>query len=224
MKTLLILMVTAQVAVFLWSSPIFAQRGCCSYHSGVCGCDNGRKVCCDGTYSPTCTCYSPPLIKTPTPTPLNIQANWSFIRQENKTYNIQMNLVDSDPTNYSAVISKCAGCDPGSLIDFYNTSFLFKNIDSGRWYVNVKKNMHGQYWSPIIYWTIDVPEWVLPTSIPTVVPTSQVLGESTNNKSSPLLDLILVVIILGGIFCALIGAIQILKWLINIFKPKSNPH
>ena len=32
------------------------QRGCCSYHSGVCGCKNGRTVCCDGTLSPTCTC------------------------------------------------------------------------------------------------------------------------------------------------------------------------
>ena len=35
-----------------------ARRGCCSHHGGVCGCDNDkdRIVCCDGTYSPTCTC------------------------------------------------------------------------------------------------------------------------------------------------------------------------
>jgi hypothetical protein len=33
-----------------------AQRGCCSWHKGVCGCRNGRVVCCDGTLSPTCTC------------------------------------------------------------------------------------------------------------------------------------------------------------------------
>jgi len=32
------------------------QRGCCSWHDGVCGCDNGRKLCCDGTLSPTCRC------------------------------------------------------------------------------------------------------------------------------------------------------------------------
>jgi len=32
------------------------QRGCCSWHDGVCGCENGRKLCCDGTLSPTCTC------------------------------------------------------------------------------------------------------------------------------------------------------------------------
>lgn len=36
-------------------SPL-AQRGCCSWHKGVCGCRNGRVVCCDGTLSPTCTC------------------------------------------------------------------------------------------------------------------------------------------------------------------------
>ncbi len=34
-----------------------AQRGCCSHHGGVCGCDvSGRKKCCDGTLSPSCTC------------------------------------------------------------------------------------------------------------------------------------------------------------------------
>jgi predicted transporter len=33
-----------------------ARRGCCSHHGGVCGCSQGRAVCCDGTYSPTCGC------------------------------------------------------------------------------------------------------------------------------------------------------------------------
>lgn len=33
-----------------------AQRGCCSWHKGVCGCSNGRVRCCDGTLSPSCTC------------------------------------------------------------------------------------------------------------------------------------------------------------------------
>ena len=36
-----------------------AQRGCCSWHNGVCGCgSNGRVVCCDNTYSPSCTCHA----------------------------------------------------------------------------------------------------------------------------------------------------------------------
>lgn len=33
-----------------------AQQGCCSWHGGVCGCQYGRVVCCDGSYSPSCTC------------------------------------------------------------------------------------------------------------------------------------------------------------------------
>ncbi len=34
-----------------------AQRGCCSWHKGVCGCgDDGRVRCCDGTVSPSCAC------------------------------------------------------------------------------------------------------------------------------------------------------------------------
>lgn len=32
------------------------RRGCCSHHNGVCGCKNGRAVCCDNTLSPTCGC------------------------------------------------------------------------------------------------------------------------------------------------------------------------
>ena len=34
-----------------------ARRGCCSHHNGVCGCRNGRTTCCDGSTSPSCTCY-----------------------------------------------------------------------------------------------------------------------------------------------------------------------
>lgn len=32
------------------------QRGCCSWHQGVCGCSNGRQVCCDGSLLPSCRC------------------------------------------------------------------------------------------------------------------------------------------------------------------------
>lgn len=35
---------------------LLVQRGCCSHHSGVCGCQSGRVTCCDGSYSPSCTC------------------------------------------------------------------------------------------------------------------------------------------------------------------------
>jgi hypothetical protein len=32
------------------------QRGCCSWHGGVCGCSGIRVVCCDGALSPSCRC------------------------------------------------------------------------------------------------------------------------------------------------------------------------
>jgi hypothetical protein len=32
------------------------RRGCCSHHGGVCGCEKGRAVCCDGRLSPSCGC------------------------------------------------------------------------------------------------------------------------------------------------------------------------
>lgn len=34
------------------------RRGCCSHHSGVCGCKGNRQECCDGTLSPSCRCFS----------------------------------------------------------------------------------------------------------------------------------------------------------------------
>jgi hypothetical protein len=33
-----------------------SRSGCCSWHGGVCGCQNGRALCCDGTLSPSCGC------------------------------------------------------------------------------------------------------------------------------------------------------------------------
>lgn len=42
-------------SVNLSSSDIY-RSGCCSWHQGVCGCRNGRAVCCDGSLSPSCGC------------------------------------------------------------------------------------------------------------------------------------------------------------------------
>lgn len=32
------------------------RSGCCSHHGGVCGCQDGRNLCCDGSLSPSCGC------------------------------------------------------------------------------------------------------------------------------------------------------------------------
>lgn len=65
MKKLLVLVLL--LASFFVVSPVFAQSGCCSWHGGVAGCSSsGRKICNDGTLSPSCTCYvapSTPVIK-----------------------------------------------------------------------------------------------------------------------------------------------------------------
>ena len=46
---------TQQVAASDLSSE-FGRSGCCSHHGGVCGCKDGRALCCDGVKSPTCGC------------------------------------------------------------------------------------------------------------------------------------------------------------------------
>lgn len=62
---LLLGFITSVILLFLSVLPINAQQGCCSWHGGISHCSNGRYVCNDGTYSPTCTCYSPPPINLP---------------------------------------------------------------------------------------------------------------------------------------------------------------
>jgi hypothetical protein len=45
------------IAPCLSSESIPMGQGCCSWHGGECGCQDGRDRCCDGTLSPTCTCH-----------------------------------------------------------------------------------------------------------------------------------------------------------------------
>lgn len=48
---------------------LIARSGCCSWHGGVCDCaKNGRVICCDGSFSPTCLCkggeeFKPEVVK-----------------------------------------------------------------------------------------------------------------------------------------------------------------
>jgi hypothetical protein len=43
--------------LYLASEDYPMGRGCCSWHGGECGCKDGRDVCCDGTFSPSCSCH-----------------------------------------------------------------------------------------------------------------------------------------------------------------------
>ena len=157
------------VFLFFQVDTVSARSGCCSHHGGVCGCSGGRQLCCDGSLSPSCTCYSPPPIRpTPILFPTNTNATWSFSPNSNGTFNVTIKLDDSPSTQYSAVLNKCKGCDPGPNSDFFANSFYYQNIKPGTWYLNVKKEIGG-YWSNAVYWTVPVPTWYSPS--PTPIPT-----------------------------------------------------
>lgn len=48
------------VGLLILNNTVYAKSGCCSWHKGVSGCgSNGRIICNDGTYSPSCTCTPP---------------------------------------------------------------------------------------------------------------------------------------------------------------------
>lgn len=49
---------TCQETRSIQHGPVIAGRGCCSWHGGQCGCENGRVKCCDGSLSPTCRCMA----------------------------------------------------------------------------------------------------------------------------------------------------------------------
>lgn len=60
-------------------------------------------------------------------------------------------------TKYSIAASKYAGADPGPLTDTSNTSYTFKSLEKGIWYINIKAgNAYG--WSPVTYWIVALPE------------------------------------------------------------------
>ena len=52
----IVIVVFIFICMFFSSNRVLAGRGCCSHHGGQAYCSDGRWVCNDGTYSPTCTC------------------------------------------------------------------------------------------------------------------------------------------------------------------------
>ena len=82
----------------------YAKRGCCSWHGGVSHCgDNGRYVCNDGTYSPSCTC-------TPT-----VTYKYGCTNSDALNYNAYANRDDG------SCIYKVYGCMNSDAIN-YNTN------------------------------------------------------------------------------------------------------
>lgn len=188
--------------VFLYvPTSVMAQRGCCSWHGGVGYCDSrvGSLVCNDGTYSPSCGCYRAPQVVQPPDFPANMNATISYQPDETGTYSVIVTLSDPDPTSYSAVLGQVIGADPGPLTDFTGGVLTFNKIAPGSYYLNVKKSIDG-VWSKVVYWTITVPAWVAPTPTPTPtpLPSPLVLGTSTEDTTTDLTGLV-VILLVGGV-------------------------
>jgi hypothetical protein len=143
-----------------------------------------------------------------------MNAEWDLLpNDDGQTFDIGITLKDPNPSRYSVTLNKCAGCDPGPLVDWSDNHFYFKNISQGTWYMNIRKEIGG-YWSNISYWTINVPEWYsppAPTSVP--IPTPQ----SFTNKHPVIsvLGLYFGVIFGVGLTVVLIG--KVIDWIKSKF-------
>ncbi|MBI4035909.1 excalibur calcium-binding domain-containing protein [Candidatus Daviesbacteria bacterium] len=171
------------IAVFVFNPGLtLAQQGCCSWHGGISYCDSsvGTYVCNDGTYSPSCGCYK---ALPPTPTFPQMNATWNFSANTNGTYDVKVDLDDSNPSRYSVVLSKILGGDPGPLVDYTSPAFTFKNIYPGTWYMNTKKDINNT-WSTVAYWKIIVPEWIAPTPMPIPITTPPPIAVTPNSNES----------------------------------------
>lgn len=170
-------------------SQVYAQQGCCSWHGGISHCaSNGRYVCNDGTYSPSCTCGAPTYTYTP-PTPkipASTNGTWTYIKNSSGGVDLHFDWDRPDGRGYSITLNKTAGANPGPLADTTKSKYIFRDITPGKWYINVKEMMNGQ-WSQIAYWEVDVPSDVKsqarPLHTPTPLPTA-----ASKRDSQPKVD------------------------------------
>lgn len=149
----------AAIFFFLEVSVIFAQQGCCSWHGGISYCaSNGRYVCRDGTYSPTCRCGAPvPVYKPPVPTiPESTKGHWELREDKDGNVNLYFDWDRPDNRGYSITLNKTAGVNPGPLADTQKSEIIFEDVSPGKWYINVKERMNGQ-WSRVTYWIVEIP-------------------------------------------------------------------
>lgn len=151
----------------LLPTQLLAQRGCCSWHGGVSGCgSNGRTICSDGTYSPSCTCgggggvYVAPSYSLPAPVnPTNGNQTYTVSSSNWCNYDVTATwLKPYSGDRYSIAMTKVAGGDPGPNVDTGDLSFTFKNITPGKWYVNLKTANAERWTGNTVYWTVELPK------------------------------------------------------------------
>lgn len=190
------------------ASAVLARSGCCSWHGGVSHCaSNGRYVCNDGTYSPTCTCGAPTYTYTP-PAPPDIPSdtNGKWQLKENSSGGVDL-YFDWDRPNsksYSISLNSYAGANPGPLSDTLQSEFTFKDVKPGKRYINLKENMNGQ-WSKIVYWEVDIPENYRQIAMPMATPTPRSKPKSTpqpianNSSESGMEDSLAAIALVAGV-------------------------
>lgn len=187
-------------------------------HSGRTDSSGGHNCnvgACAGTYHYHSGGYVPPptLRRVVQPQfPSNIKGTVYFESETDGEYTVRFVHTDPNPTQYSAVIGKYAGYDPGPIGDFTSNTFVFSNVQPGTWYINTKKEIGG-YWSTISYWKVDVPEWIEPT--PTFVPQTTTTTYMGSNNSIELLGWV-VLAILG--FITYVGLLIVKKIYIWLFR------
>ncbi len=100
--------------IFCFPVIVDAQRGCCSWHGGVAGCDSatGKYRCVDGTLSPSCTCsvssndnYSAPSYTYGCTNPNAINYN-SSANTDDGTCHYEQTKVETKVVNYKKEYKK----------------------------------------------------------------------------------------------------------------------
>lgn len=153
MKKFLILSV---LLILSFPNDTLAQRGCCSRHGGVAGCNSyGRTICMDGTLSPSCTC-TPPIVYgcmdykadnyNPNANRNNGKCKYTVLGCTNKSainYNINANksdgscLFESETTLEQDIPFETKFENNNDIVD--NSSIVVQNGAQGRKKITYKK-------------------------------------------------------------------------------------
>jgi hypothetical protein len=152
---------------FFFPSAVDAHSG----RTNSSGCHNCNVGSCAGTYH----ChggdtggysggYVAPVYTPPKPRPSNPTTgtvNFSTSPQNWCNHDISFNWSGATLANgYSVSLSKTAGADPGPKADTTETSYQFKNVESGKWYINLKalNSINGTYANQVTYWDVTLPK------------------------------------------------------------------
>lgn len=91
-KVVIVLLIS--ILMFIGIQKVSAGRGCCSHHGGQSYCSNGRWVCNDGTYSPTCTCSGGSSYNTTTKRTATVRQVYGCMDKSAINYNYSANVSD----------------------------------------------------------------------------------------------------------------------------------